>query len=55
MKRKYYLYLTPQERSMVIESLINERNALIKQGRYTDAVDEVLHKVGTAKVKRITA
>ena len=33
---KYHLYLTPNERHTVINSLIELRNELIAQGRYTD-------------------
>lgn len=50
---KYHNYLTPDERRTVINSLINLRNALILQGRYTDIIDELLIKLTKAKVKKI--
>ncbi len=50
---KYHLYLTPDERRTVINSLIDLRNELISQGRYTDIIDELLIKLTKAKVKRI--
>ena len=50
---KYHLYLTPDERRTVINSLIELRNDLISQGRYTDIIDELLIKLTKAKVKRI--
>ena len=50
---KYYLYLTPDERRIVINSLIDLRNDLISQGRYTDIIDELLVKFTKAKVKRV--
>ena len=50
---KYHLYLTPDERRTVINSLINLRNELISQGRYTDIIDELLIKLTKAKAKRI--
>ena len=50
---KYHLYLTPDERRTVINSLIDLRNDLISQGRYTDVIDELLVKLTKAKVKRI--
>ena len=50
---KYHLYLTPDERRTVINSLIELRNELISQGRYTDIIDELLIKLTKAKVKRI--
>ncbi len=51
---KYHLYLTPDERRTVINSLIDLRNDLISQSRYTDVIDELLVKLTKAKVKRIT-
>ena len=50
---KYHLYLTPDERRTVINSLICLKNDLILQRRYTDAVDELIVKLTKAKVKRI--
>ena len=52
-KKKYHIYLTDDEQSRVIQSLINLKNNLIVQGRYTDAVDDVLYKVLTAKKKKV--
>ena len=50
---KYHLYLTPDERRTVINSLIDLRNDLISKGRYTDIIDELLIKLTKAKVKKI--
>lgn len=50
---KYHIYLTPDERRTVINSLIELRNDLISQGKYTDLVDELLIKLTKAKVKQI--
>ena len=50
-KKKYYINLTEQERSQIIHSLIDKKNALMAQGRYTDAVDEVILKLMKAKKK----
>lgn len=50
---KYHLYLNDSEYSRVIQSLICLKNSLIEQGRYTDAVDEVLIKFTKARKKRI--
>lgn len=52
-KPKYHLYLTHNERRTVINSLICLKNDLISQGRYTDAVDELIVKLTKAKVKKI--
>ena len=50
---KYHLYLTQYERRMIVSSLIELRNRLISEGRYTDVIDELLVKFINAKVKRI--
>lgn len=52
-EKKYHIYLPDDEQSRVIQSLINLKNNLIVQGRYTDAVDEVLLKVLSAKKKKL--
>lgn len=51
---KYHLYLDDSEYSRVIQSLICLKNSLIEQGRYTDAVDDVLIKLSKARKKRVT-
>lgn len=52
MKQKYYLALNVQEHRLMIESLNQLRNKLIADGKYTDAVDEVLLKIIGAKRKK---
>ena len=39
-EKTYHLYLNEEERSRVIQSLIELKNNLAAQGRYTDAVDD---------------
>ena len=48
---KYHLALTDNKYSLIIKSLNDLRNELIAQGRYTDAVDDVLVKFIGAKKK----
>ena len=48
---KYHLAPTDSEYSLIINSLNDLRNDLIAQGRYTDAVDDVLVKFIGAKKK----
>ena len=50
---KYHIYLTPDERRTVINSLIDLRNNLILQGKYTDVIDELIIKLTKAKVKKM--
>ena len=47
------IYLTPDERRTVINSLIDLRNDLISRGKYTDIIDELLIKLTKARTKRI--
>jgi hypothetical protein len=49
----YHVYLDSQERKIVIHSIIELKNALIQQGRYTDVLDELLLKVINAPVKKM--
>ena len=50
---KFHIYLTDDEYSEVIPSLIRLKNSLIAQGRYTDGVDDVLCKVLSAKKRKL--
>ena len=50
--KKYCIAFDEYERGIIINALNDKRNALIKERRYTDAVDEVLLKVINAKQKR---
>lgn len=52
MKQKFYLALTTEEWRLMIDILNKIRNRLISEGRYTDAVDEVLIKVANSKTKK---
>ena len=53
IEKKYHIYLTDDEQSRGIQSLINLKNNLIAQGRYTDAVDDVLMKVLSARKRKL--
>lgn len=48
-----HLYVDGQERTLILHSLVELKNALIRQGRYTDCVDELIFKVVNAPVKRL--
>ena len=50
---KYHIYLTPDERRTVINSLIDLRNDIISRGKYTDIIDELLIKISKARIKKI--
>ena len=48
-----HLYLDSHERKVILHSLVELKNALIQQGRYTDCVDELIYKVANAPIKRM--
>lgn len=52
MSKKYHLALDDYEHSLLIHALNDKRNELIKNGKYTDAVDEILVKVIEAPKKK---
>ena len=51
MSKKYYIALDDNEYRIIINCLNEKRNKLIADGKYTDAVDEVLFKIINAKQK----
>lgn len=50
---KYHIYLTNEERSEVLKSLIDLKNEIIVQGKYTDVLDEIIVKLYKARKKNI--
>ncbi|BFL49142.1 hypothetical protein [Lactonifactor longoviformis] len=52
---KYHLYLDSQERKIAVLSLVELKNELIQQGRYTDCIDELIFKIANASVKKLKA
>lgn len=52
MQRKYYLALDDYEHGVLLRALNDKRNELIANGKYTDAVDEVIVKVAKAPRKK---
>ena len=51
-EQKYHLYLSNDEYSRVIQSLIRLKNSLIAQGRYTDGAPDVLCKGAFSQEKK---
>ena len=51
-EQKYYLAFDAIERGIIIKSLNELRNRLLSEGRYTDAVDELLIKFANAKKRK---
>ena len=52
-EKKYYIALDDFERRVVVNCINEMRNKLIADGKYTDALDEVLLKVIHSKQKNI--
>ena len=52
MEKKYVIALDDYERIIVVNALNDLRNSLIQQGRYTDAVDDLMIKIIDIKPKR---
>ncbi|MGN0357147.1 MAG: hypothetical protein ACI4E0_04925 [Blautia sp.] len=53
LKKKHYLYLDESEHSILMRSLVQLKNRLIREGRYTECVDELILKVLSAPVRKI--
>lgn len=51
-EQKYYLVFDEIERGIILRSLNELRNRLLSEGRYTDAIDELLIKFASAKKKK---
>ncbi len=54
-EEKFHIYLNDDEYSRLIQSLIRLKNSLTAQGRCTDAVDDILYKVLSAKRRKVSA
>ena len=52
-EKKTHLYFDNEERKILLHSLVELKNQLIQQGRYTDCVDELIFKVINAPTKRM--
>jgi len=52
-EQKYYLYISANEHSEIIKNLIAFKNKLRSEGRYTDAVDDLIIKLSSAKMKNV--
>ena len=52
-EQKYHLYLLENEHRFLIQNLIWFQNKLRQEGRYTDAVDDLIIKISKANPKKI--
>ena len=51
--KKYYIYLTPKERNLIMVSLIATKNKLLSVGKFTDGIDETLTKISRVRLKKV--
>lgn len=51
-EERYYLSVDDYEQGVLLRALNDKRTALIKQNESTDAVDELIVKVGKAPAKK---
>ena len=52
-KKKNHLYVDSVEQSILLHSLVELKNQLIQQGRYTDCARELIFKVIHAPIKKL--
>ena len=52
-EKKVQMYITDNEQAILAAALIDMKNELHQQGRYTDCVDEILMKVFEPKRRRV--
>ena len=52
-EKKTHTYVDSQERSILLHSLVELKNQLIRQGKYGDCVDELIFKVANAPIKKV--
>jgi hypothetical protein len=50
--QKYDVYLTAEEKRLLLNVLIDKRNLLMAAGKYTDAIDDLIVKITKARPKR---
>lgn len=50
---KHHIYLTNEEHSEVLKSLIDLKNEMIVQGKYTDVLDEIIVKLYKSRKKNV--
>ena len=53
MKNKRFMYLNNEQHSTLLRCLVEFKNDLVRQGRTSDIVDEVIIKVMNAPVKKL--
>ncbi len=50
-EKKTHIYVDSEERTLLLHSLVELKNQLIRQDKYGDCVDEIIFKVANAPIK----
>ena len=51
-ENRYFDALDDYEMGMILRGLVELKNQMLEEGKYTDCVDELIIKVGTAPMKK---
>ena len=52
-EKKTHIYVDSQEKSILLHSLVELKNQLMRQGKYGDCVGEIIFKVANAPIKKV--
>lgn len=52
-EKKIRLYFNEEEKRLLILSLVEMKNEVIRQGGYGDCIDELIYKVVNARKKKV--
>lgn len=52
-EKKYHVYVDNQEKRIILHSLVELKNEIIRQGGYGDCIDEIIFKISEAPVKKV--
>lgn len=52
-EKKTHIYVDSQERTLLLHSLVELKNQLLRQGKSGDCVDEIIFKVANAPIKKV--
>ena len=52
-EKKTHIYVDSQERTLLLHSLVELKNQLLRQGKYGNCVDEIIFKVANAPIKKV--
>ena len=51
-EERYFVALDQYEMGMILRYLVEMKNGMLEEGKYTDCVDELIIKIGKAPTKK---